>query len=38
MFQGWWRREGGWVVTLAADPAPEEPQGLLLDPADQAMS
>jgi 4'-phosphopantetheinyl transferase len=27
-FHGWWRREGGWVLTLAADPAPEVPKGL----------
>lgn len=27
-FHGWWRREGGWVLTLAADPAPEVPRGL----------
>jgi 4'-phosphopantetheinyl transferase len=27
-FRGWWRREGDWVVTVAAAPAPEAPEGL----------
>lgn len=28
VFHGWWRREGDWVVTVAAAPAPEAPEGL----------
>lgn len=28
IFHGWWRREGNWVVTVAAAPAPEAPEGL----------
>ena len=27
-FQGWWRREGGWVLTVVADPAPASPECL----------
>jgi 4'-phosphopantetheinyl transferase len=27
-FHGWWRRDGGWVLTLAADPASEAPKGV----------
>lgn len=27
-FQGWWRRDAGWVLTLAATPPPEVPKGL----------
>lgn len=27
-FRGWWRREGDWVVTVAAAPAPEAPDPL----------
>ncbi|HYU32316.1 MAG TPA: 4'-phosphopantetheinyl transferase superfamily protein [Thermoanaerobaculia bacterium] len=27
-FRGWWRREGDWVVTVAAAPAPEAPVAL----------
>lgn len=28
IFRGWWRREGGWVLTIVADPAPASPEGL----------
>lgn len=28
IFRGWWRREGAWVVTLVAAPAPEAPTAL----------
>jgi 4'-phosphopantetheinyl transferase len=28
VFQGWWRREGGWVLTVVADPAPASPECL----------
>ena len=28
-FAGWWRRDGGWVLTLAASPPPEIPRPLL---------
>lgn len=27
-FHGWWRRDAGWVLTLAADPPPERPKAL----------
>jgi 4'-phosphopantetheinyl transferase len=28
VLQGWWRREGGWVLTVVADPAPTAPDCL----------
>lgn len=28
VFQGWWRREGGWVLTVVTDPAPASPECL----------
>ncbi len=28
IFHGWWRRDSGWVLTLAADPPPEVPKEL----------
>ncbi|MFP5288797.1 MAG: 4'-phosphopantetheinyl transferase family protein [Thermoanaerobaculia bacterium] len=28
VFQGWWRREEGWVLTVVADPAPTAPARL----------
>lgn len=28
VFQGWWRREEGWVLTVVADPGPASPQRL----------
>jgi 4'-phosphopantetheinyl transferase len=32
VFQGWWRREEGWVLTLVADPAPASPRSLTAQP------
>ena len=32
VFRGWWRREGGWVLTVVADPEPASPGSLTIRP------